>query len=65
VKSLPPEKRAIWRTAFEHFVFERDGNPVAHLTPEQRGIQGPPSPQRAELVKNHLLRALSRGKKGS
>ena len=43
-----PSKRAIWRTVFEHHIFQTGGDPVAHLTPRQRGIQGTPSPQIAD-----------------
>jgi hypothetical protein len=60
VRSLPPEKRAIWRAAFDHLVFQSNGDPVAHLTPRQQGIQGPQSPQLADLMRAHLVRTLSR-----
>jgi hypothetical protein len=60
VRSLPPEKREIWRAAFDHLVFQSNGDPVAHLTPRQQGIQGPLSPQLADLMRAHLVRTLSR-----
>jgi len=60
IRALPPEKRAVWRKAFDHYVFQTGGDPVAHLTQRQRGIQGTPSPQLAEIVRAHLLHALSR-----
>ncbi len=59
VKSLPPEKRAIWRTVFEHYIFQGEGDPVAHLNPRQQGIQGPASPQIADLVRRQLVHLLS------
>lgn len=59
VKSLPPEKRAIWRTVFEHYIFQGGGDPVAHLTPRQQGIQGPAAPQIADLIRRQLVHLLS------
>ena len=60
VKSLPERKRAIWQRVFEHYVFQQDGDPVAHLQPRQRGIQGAPSPQLAEFMRDYLARVLTR-----
>ena len=60
IKSLPPDKRALWRTLFDHYIFQTGGDPVAHLTPRQQGIQGPPSPRVAELLRAQLLHVLSR-----
>jgi hypothetical protein len=60
VKSLPERKRAIWQRAFEHYVFQRDGDPVAHLQPRQRGIQGTPSPQLADFIRDYLAKSLAR-----
>jgi len=60
IKSLPPERRALWRTVFDHYIFQTGGDPVAHLTPRQQGIQGPPTPQLAELLRAQLLHVLSR-----
>jgi hypothetical protein len=60
VRTLPPERRELWRKMFDHFVFKTDGDPVAHLTPRQRGIQGPMTPQLAELIRTHLANLFSR-----
>jgi hypothetical protein len=60
IRSLPPQRREIWRTVFDHYVFQTGGDPVAHLPPRQRGIQGPPSPQLADMVRKHLVQLLSR-----
>ena len=58
IRSLPPARRAIWRKVFEHYIFQ-SGDPVAHLTPAQRGVQGPPSPAIADFIRSSLLRAMS------
>lgn len=59
VRSLPPRKRAIWQKAFEHFVFESEGEPAAHLAPSQRGIQGTMDPRVAASARAWLIRALT------
>lgn len=43
LKHLPPEQRAIWRTMFDHYVFEIDGDPAAHLPSHARGMLGEPT----------------------
>jgi hypothetical protein len=60
VHSLPPHKRAIWHKVFEHHVFEADGDPVAHLPPARRGIQGRLDQRIAAHIREWLLQALSR-----
>ena len=60
IRSLPPEKREIWRAMFDHYVFQTGGDPVAHLTQRQRGIQGTAAPQIADVLRAKLLQDLSR-----
>jgi hypothetical protein len=57
---LAAQKRAIWRKVFEHHVFESDGDPVAHLPANRRGIQGRLDQRIAEHIRAWLLQALSR-----
>jgi len=45
LKHLPPEQRAVWRTIFEHYVFEENGDPGEHLPEHARGILGEPTPE--------------------
>jgi hypothetical protein len=59
VRNLSPERREIWRRAFEHFVFSGGEAALAHLTESQRGLQGPPSPQKAQVIRNYLAQMLS------
>ncbi len=56
VRTLPPERRELWRKIFDHYVFQGGGDPVAHLTPRQQGIQAPISPHLAELMRAHLAK---------
>jgi hypothetical protein len=60
VHSLPPHKRALWQKIFEYHVFESDGDPVAHLPPQRRGIQGPLDPRVSGHIRAWLVQALSR-----
>jgi hypothetical protein len=45
VRGLPPAERQVWREMFDHFVFERDGHPGAHLPPGRRGPLGEMTPE--------------------
>ncbi len=60
VRSLPSDKRAIWKEFFDHFVFEANGDPAAHLERREKGILHNMSPQLAGYIKNWLLRGLTR-----
>ena len=60
VRTLPPEKRELLRKLFDHYVFRTGGDPVAHLTERQQGIQGPMTPKLAEVMRQHLAGMLGR-----
>lgn len=60
LRDLPAQQRGVWRALFDHYAFARDGEPVGHLPPEQRGMMGLMSPERARQIKAILLRALGR-----
>ncbi len=45
VRGLPPTEREVWREMFDHFVFDRDGDPAAHLPPGRRGPLGEMTPE--------------------
>lgn len=38
--SLPAEQRAAWRAMFDHLVFRTNGDPLAHLPEDVRGVLG-------------------------
>lgn len=44
IRHLPPDQRAVWRTWFDFYVFESEGDPAAHLPAAARGALGPPDP---------------------
>lgn len=41
IKGLPPAQRSVWRHVFNHYVFERNGDPAAHLPNHAQGALGP------------------------
>jgi hypothetical protein len=59
VRNLPADRRDIWRRAFEHFVFSGGEQALAHLSESQRGLQGSPSPQKAQVIRNFLAQMLT------
>jgi hypothetical protein len=60
LKDLPPAELAAWRILFDHYIFGDNGDPVAHLPEESRGVLGPRTPALVAKVKAMLARALSR-----
>jgi hypothetical protein len=60
LKILPPEQRAVWRNVFDHYIFETDGDAVAHIPPGARGILGELTPEILERLKQYLRLVLQR-----
>lgn len=60
LRELPPAQRETWRTIFDHYVFQRHGDPMAHLAPEHRGMLGPMTAERAREIRSILARAFGR-----
>ena len=60
IRDLPEAERESWRAFFDHFVFRPPADAVEHLPVEARGVLGPRSPARASLIREFLVRALTR-----
>jgi hypothetical protein len=60
MKNLPPRELAAWRTLFDHYAFEENGDPAEHLPEQARGILGRRTPELVERVKKLLIAALGR-----
>lgn len=59
IRDLPATERAAWRAWFEHFVFADDAARAAdHLPPHAKGVQGPPSSERDQTIKDFVIRGL-------
>jgi len=61
LRDLPPEQRDVWRAMFEHYVFTSPDEALAHLPREMRGLQGPPSAERTQMIRAILAKAFTRG----
>ena len=60
VRHLPWAQREAWRNLFDHYVFEADGDPAAHLPPASRGVLGPMTPTLARRIRDFLTAGLRR-----
>lgn len=59
IRDLPESQRDGWRAWFEHYVFGPDAAAASdHLPPRARGVNGPASPERTEMIRQFLLRVL-------
>jgi hypothetical protein len=61
IKDLPAPHRDAWRALFDHYVFQDEGDPGAHLPAQRRGVLGRMSPQSARDLRLAIVRALSKG----
>jgi Cupin-like domain len=60
LRDLPPQQREAWRIVFDHYIFQKNGDPLAHLAPEHRGMLGALTPERARQITETLSRLLRR-----
>jgi hypothetical protein len=61
VCDVPAGEREAWRVWFDYYVFgSQAGATGDHLPSYARGVLSPPSPTRSKLIKDHLIKALSR-----
>lgn len=60
LRDLPPNERQAWRTFFDHYVFQTDVDPMAHLPVEARGLMGPMTPEIMARLKRLLMGPLAR-----
>jgi len=58
LRDLPPAYRQAWRGAFDHWIFQTDGDPTAHLPPQHRGALGGSTPGFLRSARAGLIRAL-------
>jgi Cupin-like domain len=62
VRDLSPEQRKGWQAWFDHFVFADAAAAASdHLPMTARGVNGPASPARSEMVRRFLIQVLSGG----
>ena len=60
LRGLPEDQQQVWRMLFDHYVFQTNGDPVAHLPPDVQGVMGPITPTQIGRMRATLIDALSR-----
>jgi hypothetical protein len=60
LKRLPPEHRRVWRSIFDHYVFDADPASVEHIPEHVRGVLGEISPDLSRQLKAFLVSQLQR-----
>ena len=56
VRHLPPAERTAWRAMIDHYIFEDNGDPAAHIPPAARSVLGPMTPDLAAHLRAWLGR---------
>ncbi len=60
LRDLPAEQRAAWQELFRYYVFEFDGERVAHLPADRRGVLGPLDEMQARRLRARINQRLNR-----
>jgi Cupin-like domain len=60
ITPLSASRRELWRKMFEHYVFQTNGDPVAYLPPDRRGMLGTMSPELQTHIRTQLIRSLTK-----
>ncbi len=60
LRDLPPHQKDAWRVMFDHYVFGRNGDPLAHLPPAVHGTLGAHDERTRRQVRQILLENLAR-----
>jgi len=59
-RHLPARDRAVWRMMLDHYVFDANGDPAAHLPDHVKGILAPASPDLFGRLRGTLKEILQR-----
>lgn len=54
LRLLPADQRRAWRAMFDHYVFQLDGDPAAHLPEDRRGALQRPTAEGLARMKAAL-----------
>ena len=58
IRDLPEDERESWKRMFDHYIFESDGEPMAHVPEHARGFFGPMTPERVNRLRAFLTHSL-------
>ncbi len=59
IRDLPPGERAIWKSMFEHYLFDAPADGLDHLPDAGRGVLGEMTPERIRKIRMLVGRAVS------
>jgi len=62
-RHLPASERDAWKALLDHYAFECDGDPAAHLDPGKSGVLGSMTPQLAQQIHQWLAQQIGPPKK--
>jgi hypothetical protein len=60
IKPLPEDQRAVWREAFDHYIFGTHGDAGEHIPENARGILGEATPSQLGRMRATLRQLLQR-----
>ena len=60
LRELPPDQRAIWRMVFDHYVFQTNGDPAAHIDAAYDGVLRSLTPDMVKQLQAAIMQSLSR-----
>ncbi len=58
IRDMPEGERMAWRSLFDHYIFKVNGEPMAHLPEQARGLYGPMNDERLNQIRATLLQSL-------
>lgn len=58
LRDLPKAEKKAWKTIFDHYIFQSDEDPMAHIPEVARGVFGPITPDSLAKIKARLRQSL-------
>jgi hypothetical protein len=58
LRDLPKAEKQAWKVVFDHYIFQSDEDPMAHIPELARGVFGPITPDSLEKIKTRLRQSL-------
>ena len=60
ISTLPEKERLAWQHFFNHYVFQSNGNPLAHMPEAARGVLGEMNPALYQAIRQYLYSRMKR-----
>jgi hypothetical protein len=58
LRDLPQDERDAWRRMFDYYIFQTDGDAMAHVPEHARGLFGEMTPERVARLRAYLVQSL-------